>query len=180
MITTDTDRTGRLATGSRSDPAATAGLAEVQPHGARYVPLVCAPPRLPAHTLGERLADRVLPTGIGQWIFFAGVAVGVSVAPHLPIQAGLLLDAVATFAAAGWCLINFWRCREAHCVVSGYGWAALGLFETVELVLGRSMIRGDEGAVFVGILVGALVFECGWHAHSGTNALIRRASEAAK
>jgi hypothetical protein len=69
----------------------------------------------------------VLPTGAGQWIFFAAVAAGISAAPHLATRAGcLVLDVVVTFAASGWCLINFWRCREAHCVVSGEAWAALG------------------------------------------------------
>jgi hypothetical protein len=182
VTTTETKRTGRSVTdrGSDADRATTSGPADPQPRQSRYIPLVCAPPRLPTNTLGKQLADRALPTGAGRWIFFAAVAVGISVAPHLPTQAGLVLDAMATFAASGWCLINFWRCREAHCVVSGYGWAALGLLEIVELALGRSVIRGDEGQVFVAILVVALVFECVWQSNSGSNALIRTASEATK
>jgi hypothetical protein len=154
----------------------TSGPADPRPHGPRNIPVVCSPPRLPANTAGKRLADRVLPTGAGQWIFFAAVAVGISAAPVLPTRAALILDAVVTFAASGWCLINFWRCREAHCVVSGYGWAGLGLFEVAELALGRSLIMGDEGLVFVAILVAALVFECVWRARSGTNALTRTAA----
>lgn len=141
------------------------------PQSARYVPLVCSPTRLPADTPGKRLADRVLPSGAGQWIFFAAVAAGISVAPVLHSRPSLALGAVATFAASGWCLINFWRCREAHCVVTGYGWAALGVLDVVEFALGRSVIRGDEGIVFVAILVVALAFECGWRARSGTTAL---------
>ena len=146
------------------------------PEGPRSIPLVCPPPRLPANTPGKRLADRLLPTGAGQWIFFATVAAGISVAPVLPTRAGLALGAVVTFAASAWCLINFWRCREAHCVVNGYGWAALGVLEIVELALGRSVIMGDEGLAFVAVLVVALVFECGWRARSGTNALVRTAT----
>ena len=142
----------------------------------RNIPLVCPPPRLPADTPAKRLAGRLQPTGAGQWIFFAAVAAGISVAPVLPTRAGLALGAVVTFAASAWCLINFWRCREAHCVVNGYGWAALGLLEIVELGLGRSVIKGAEGLAFVGVLVVALVFECGWQARSGTNALTRTAS----
>jgi hypothetical protein len=145
------------------------------PRRSRNIPFACPPPRLPATTMGMRLADRVLPTGAGQCIFFAAVAVGVIVARSLPIRAGLAIDVVVTFAASGWCLINFWRCREAHCVVNGYGWAALGMLEVVELALGRSLIMGAEGLVFIAILVAALVFECAWQARSGTNALIRPA-----
>jgi hypothetical protein len=153
----------------------TSGPAE-PPSRSRNIPLACPPPRLPANTRGKRLADRVLPTGAGQWIFFVAVAVGISAAPVLPTRTGLVLDAVVTFAASGWCLINFWRCREAHCVVNGFGWAALGLLEIVELALGRSVILGDERLVFVAILVVALVFECVWRARSGTNAVIRSAT----
>ncbi len=144
--------------------------------GSRNIPLVCSPPRLPANTPGKRLADRLQPTGAGQWIFFAAVALGISVAPVLPTRAGLALGVGVTIAASSWCLSNFWRCREAHCIVSGLGWAALALVELTELALGRSMIKGDESLVFVAFLVVALVFECGWSARSGTNALIRRAT----
>ena len=141
----------------------------------RTIPLVCSPPRLPANTRGKRLADRLQPTGAGQWIFFAAVSLGISVAPVLPTRPGLALGAVVTLAASGWCLTNFWRCWEAHCIVSGLGWTSLGLLELVELALGRSIIKGDEGLVFVAVLVVALVFECAWSALSGTNALTWKA-----
>lgn len=141
----------------------------------RNIPLACSPPRLPANTRPERFADRLLPTGAGQWIFFAVVAVGIGAAPHMPTRSRLALDAVVTIAASSWCLVNFWRCREAHCVVSGYGWATLGLLEVIELALDRSLIRGTEGLVFVAILFAALVFQCVWRARSGTNALMRTA-----
>ena len=150
------------------------------PGRSRNIPFVCPPPRLPSSTPRQRLADRLQPTGANQWIFFAAVAAGISVAPVLPTRPGLALGAVVTFAGSAWCLINFRRCREAHCVVSGYGWAALALLETVELALGRSFIMGAEGLAFVAVLVVALVFECGWRARTGTNALIRIAPPDAK
>jgi len=150
------------------------------PGQSRNIPFVCPPPRLPASTPRQRLADRLQPTGAGQWIFFAAVAAGISVAPVLPTRPGLALGAVVTFLASVWCLTNFWRCREAHCVVSGYGWAALALLETVELALGRSFIMGAEGLAFVAVLIVALIFECGWRARSGSSALIRTAPPDAK
>jgi hypothetical protein len=85
--------------------------------------------------------------------FFATVAAGISAAPHLSIRAGLALDAVVTLAASTWCIINFWRCRQAHCAVTGSGWAGLGLLEIAGLVLGRSLLHGDDGLAFVAVLV---------------------------
>lgn len=138
---------------------------------ASRIPLVCPPPRLAADTPAKRIADRLLPKGLGQCIFFAAVAIGVW-APGLPTQPAVAVSLVATVAASSWCLVNFWRCREAHCVVSGIGWAALAVVEIVELALNRSFLFGDEGLVFIAILVVALVFEGFWHARHGTNALV--------
>ena len=139
----------------------------------RNLPFVCPPPRLAADTPARRLADRLLPTGAAQWPFFALVAIGIIVASFLPLTPGLIVDAVATFAGSAWCVVNFWRCREAHCVVTGYGWAALAVLEVVELGLGRSVIGGDEGLVFLFILALGVIFEAGWRARYGSGAVIR-------
>lgn len=136
------------------------------------VPFLCSPPRLPADTRSKRFFDRIHPTGSAQWFYFAAIAAGISAAPHLPTRLGLGVGALFTFAASAWCVVNFWRCREAHCVVSGYGWAALGVFEVAELALGRSLIGGAESLVFVAVLVVAVVFELAWRARAGTSALI--------
>ena len=79
---------------------------------------------------------------------------------------------MATLAASAWCLVNFWRCREAHCVVTGTGWLLLAGLEAVELTLGSSLTRGSDGLVFVAILVVALCFEWWWQTRHGTNAII--------
>lgn len=139
------------------------------------MPLTCSPPRLPADTVSKNLIDRILPTGPGQWIYFAAVAALVIVALLLPTRSGLAVGAVASFAGSAWCLANFWRCREAHCIVSGGGWAALFLLQVVELGIGRSMIHGTESSLFVAILVIGLVFECVWQAAFGTNAVTNKA-----
>ena len=134
-------------------------------------PLVCSPPRLAADTGAKRLADRLLPTGAGQWVYFAVVAAEVSAAPSLPIRAGLALGAFGALAGSWWCLVNFWRCREAHCVVTGPAWAALGVLGLVEADIGRSLVNGNESALFAAVLGVALVFECAWRWVRGTNAL---------
>jgi len=152
----------------------TSGPGETNRPRSSPIPLVCSPPRLPADSRLKRRADALLPTGAAQWVFFAGVAAAVSVARYLPLRPGLALDLVATVAAAAWCLVNFWRCREAHCVVSGVGWTGLAALEFVELALGRSVISGDEGIAFVAILVAALAFEAAWRVRHGTNAVAIR------
>ena len=87
----------------------------------------CAPPSATATTRWERAADAY--TGFtavvlrGCWaiplavaIFFFSRAVG---------SVGLYITAVYFLAYATYCLANFARCREAHCIVTGFGWVYL-------------------------------------------------------
>lgn len=144
------------------------------PRRSLIVPLTCSPPRLPADTASKHLVDLVLPTRRAERVYFVVVAALVIAAPFLPTRPGLAVGAVASFAGSAWCLANFWRCREAHCIVTGAGWGALFALEIVELGVGRSLIHGSESSVFVGILVIGLLFECGWQVAFGTNAVSRR------
>lgn len=138
---------------------------------ARSPAILCSPPRLKADTRTKRMIDRVLPTGASRCAFFVAIAVGVSAAGQLPTTPGLAVGAVTTFVASSYCLLNFWRCREAHCIISGTGWSALGLFETAEIAVGHSLIHRNEDAAFVAILVIAVAFELYWRTRYGTNAL---------
>lgn len=135
--------------------------------------ILCSPPRLPGDTRSKRLADRLLPTGKGQWIFFGLVWVAIAMRPNLGVRPGLVLAAVATLAAASWCLVNFWRCREAHCALSGPGWAMLGAVELAGAVVGRSVVDRTESILFIAVLIAAYSFEFAWRARRGTNALVR-------
>src|SRR5579859_3955261 len=110
------------------------------------MPLTCAPARLPADTTSKHLVDRLQPTGASQWLFFAVVGALVIAAPLLPTRPGLAVGALASFAGSAWCLANFWRCREAHCIVTGGGWAALFVLQIIELAIGRSLIHGTESS----------------------------------
>jgi hypothetical protein len=131
-----------------------------------------SPPPLPADTAGKRWVDRVLPrTGLPVISFYVAVVALLMLAPRFPIRAELALDGLAALAAGGWCAANFWRCRHAHCLISGVGWLALSAFVVAEVVLGRSVIKGDEQLVFLGILAAALVFEGAWFFSHGTNAV---------
>ncbi len=136
-----------------------------------------SPPPLPADTALKRRVDAVLPrSGLRLVVFFAVVVALLNVGPILPKWLDLVAVGVASLAAGGWCAVNFWRCRHAHCVVTGAGWLALAGFAFVEAGLGRSLIHGDEGLVFLGVLGAGLLVEGAWYAVRGTNAISPRST----
>ena len=134
-----------------------------------------SPPARRAATRLQRLADRMLPpTGIGCALYLMAVIALLIIAPHLSIRADLAAVGLAALAAGSWCLANFWRCRRAPCLIDGAGWPLLAVLAFTEAGLGHSVIGGREQAVFLGLLVLALIFELGWCLSHGTNAIIRR------
>ena len=115
-------------------------------------------------------------TGVPVVLYYGAVVALLTLAGILPMRPGLAVDALAAMAAGSWCALNFWRCRHAHCAVSGAGWLGLALLSFVEAGLGRSVIGGNEQPVFLGVLGAALAFESIWCLTRGTNAigLLRR------
>jgi hypothetical protein len=65
------------------------------------------------------------------------------------------------------------RCREAHCIVTGTGWAVVAVLIAIELAVGRSFVLGSEGLVFLAILIVGVGFEVLWRLRHGTNVLVR-------
>lgn len=131
-----------------------------------------SPQRLPADTSLKRRIDLLLPRpGWPVVLYFAAVIALVNLGPHLPTAVGLTVGGLAALAAGGWCTVNFWRCRHAHCLVTGGGWLALAVFSFAEAVLGRSLIGQGEGLVFFAVLVAGMLFEGGWFLAHGTNAV---------
>jgi hypothetical protein len=129
-----------------------------------------SPPASAADTALKRAVDRWLPsTGIAVVIFFAAVAGLLLCAPLFPRRGELAIDGLAALAAGGWCALNFWRCRHAHCLVTSVGWLGLATLASVEVAVGRSMIHGDEQLVFIAVLGLGLVFELAWFKSRGTN-----------
>ena len=129
-----------------------------------------SPPLLPADTPLKHRVDAVLPrSGLSVILFFGSVIVLLNVASLFPIRAELASIGLASLAAGVWCALNAWRCRHAHCFVTGSGWLALAGFAFIEAALGRSLIDGEEGLVFVAVLLAGLVFEAVWSALHGTN-----------
>ena len=135
-----------------------------------------SPPPLPANSRFEGVVDRLMPrTGLELLLFYGFVIALLSVAPHLPRRAELVADGVAFLAAGGWCALNFWRCRHAHCVVTAGAWLPLATFAFVEAAIGRSLISGFEQPIFLGFLALGIVFEVVWQRASGSNAIGRPA-----
>jgi hypothetical protein len=107
-------------------------------------------------------------------VMIAAVVVLLNIAPLLPLRAGLAVDGLAALVGGGWCTVNFWRCRHAHCLVTGTGWLALSMFAFAEAVIGHSLIAGAEQLVLLGVLAAALIFECAWYLARRTNAVAPR------
>jgi len=97
----------------------------------------------------KRRIDRLLPrSGVPAVLYFAALVALLLLAPALPRRAELAADGVVFLAAGAWCGLNFWRCRQAHCVVSAAGWLGLSPVAFAGAGLGRSLIHGDEQLFF--------------------------------
>lgn len=84
--------------------------------------------------------------------------------------AGLWVTAGYLAAYAAYCLANFARCREAHCVVTGTGWSVVALGAAAGAVTSRPTLS----EVWLAFALVALVghgFEAIWRSARGTNAL---------
>jgi hypothetical protein len=130
-----------------------------------------SPPSLPADTVTKQRVDRIRVGNLAA-IGVVAVVVGLlNLVPHLPLRASLATVGVAGLAAGGWRSLNFWRCRHAHCLITGPGWLAFGLFAFGEVVVGHSVIGGYEQPVFMAVLGTAVAFEIFWYLIRHTNAV---------
>lgn len=132
----------------------------------------CAPEASPARNGFERMLDAYIgmtaPILRGCYsVLFAGAVFVASLLLGAP--ASLSLCAVYFLAFAAYCLANFARCREAHCVVTGSGWALVGAASLVGALLGRPSL-GEVWIAFVAVAVLGHGFEGAWRAARGTNA----------
>jgi hypothetical protein len=131
-----------------------------------------SPSPLPADTPAKRWVDRLLPrTGIPLLLYFAAIVALLNISPHLPLRGALAVDGLAALLGGGWCSLNFWRCRHAHCLVTGAGWLLLAALSFAEAGLARSLIAGHEQLVLLGILGASLGFEALWTWLRGGNAI---------
>jgi hypothetical protein len=88
---------------------------------------------------------------------------------------GVMLAAAWMLVSGTYCLANFWCCRESHCVVTGSGWTALGLFGLVAGVAPGSALawcRVDVlAAAYLVVLAAGYAFEGLAAARTGRHAV---------
>lgn len=136
--------------------------------------LGCSTPTLPADTGAKRAVDRLLPrSGWPLCLYFIAVAALLSIAAQLPTRPGLALTAASAVAGGAWCSLNFWRCRHAHCIVTGAGWLLLAALALLGAAIGHSLIGGVENLVFLAIPLAGALFELGWYRTHGSYAITR-------
>jgi hypothetical protein len=133
----------------------------------------CAPPAAPARGTVERALDAytalTAPFLRGCYVFLT-VAVAAAASVLLGAVAGLAVEAAFFLVAGTYCLANFARCREAHCIVTGVGWSALALVSAAAAIVGRD-VRSEAWIAFVVITVLGHGFEAIWTSVHGSNAL---------
>ncbi len=106
----------------------------------------------PAGLLGDSNRD---------WCFFLSRAIGAG---------GLYVSGLYFCAYSAYCLANFAQCREAHCIITGLGWGALGIVALVAAVMRLDLL----GPVWNAFLIVAILghgFELIWAATRHTHAL---------
>ena len=130
-----------------------------------------SPPSSAADNDLKRRIDRIR-LGNAAAVGLVVVVIGLlNLAAHLSGQPALAVYGLVGLVGGGWCSLNFWRCRHAHCLITGPGWVTFGVFALIEASLGHSLIGGYEQVVFLGLLGAAVLFECGWYALHHTNAI---------
>lgn len=130
---------------------------------------------LAADNRAKRWTDRVLPrTGLPAVLYFLAVVALLNVGPRLAApRPGLALFGIASLAAGLWCSLNFWRCRHAHCLITGPGWTLVALLSFAGVAVGRSLVGHAEGPIFDAVLALGLAFELGWRQARGSHAVAR-------
>ena len=132
----------------------------------------CAPPPSPAANLWERTLDTYVnltaPVLRGCWAPALGA--GVFLVSRWAGGAGLYVSA-AYFAAYGtYCLANFARCREAHCIVTGIGWLILAAVALGGALTGQGSLSQVWTAFLIVFVLGH-GFELVWAATRHTHVL---------
>jgi hypothetical protein len=94
-------------------------------------------------------------------VFLVGRAMGAG---------GLYLSALYFGAYSVYCLSNFARCREAHCIVTGVGWGILAVVAFYAAVLQLAWFGSVWNAFLIVFIVGH-GFELIWAATRHTHAL---------
>lgn len=122
----------------------------------------------PWHRSSDRFLERSRPLIVPVFValgFFASVA-----ADQMPARPALLPAAAFFTLVGGWCGLNFARCREAHCVVTGAGYSGLAVAAFAAFILDQHW-TGPLWAASLAVLAVAVVFQASWAAWRGSTAI---------
>jgi hypothetical protein len=133
-------------------------------------PLRSRPAALASTRYWHAAADRFL-IATRPAVVPAGLLLGVlagQLASQLPSGYAMLPAVVYFLALGGWCSLNFARCREAHCLISGAGFDALAIAALVAVGLDRHWYDLLT-LLIVPVLVADIVFEAAWASRQGSD-----------
>lgn len=78
--------------------------------------------------------------------------------------AGLVVASVWVLFLGTYCVLNFWHCREPHCVVTGWGWTSLAVLGLLVAALPGPVLPwfGVDvvSSAFLAILAAGYGLEC--------------------
>ncbi|HEX6539152.1 MAG TPA: hypothetical protein VF155_08235 [Candidatus Dormibacteraeota bacterium] len=91
-------------------------------------------------------------------------------------RAGLAVASAWVLMSGTYCVLNFWHCRETHCVVTGLGWTPLGLVGLAVAALPATPLSWHEWwelvvAAYLVILTAGFTLQCAVAARTGRRCL---------
>jgi len=116
----------------------------------------------------DRYIGLTAPVLRGCWAI--PVVVGVFLLSRATGTAGLYISGLFFGAYSAYCLANFARCREAHCIVTGLGWGGLAIVALVAAALRLDWL-GQVWDAFLVVFIAGHGFELIWAATRRTHAL---------
>jgi hypothetical protein len=84
-----------------------------------------------------------IPVALG--VFFVSRGIG---------PGGLYIAGLYFAAYSAYCIANFARCREAHCVITGFGWGVLAIVALVAAVMQLPWLNPIWNAFLIVFVVG--------------------------
>lgn len=148
------------------------------------LPMCAPPPAVRAGAWQRRVARWLRPI---EAVLRGPVDVAFTIAVF--VAAGAVGGGTGLAVAGGWlllsglyCVLNFWLCRETHCVVTGAGWTLLGL---LGLLAATAPIlpwyRVDiELAGYLVVLAAGYALQCAVTARTGRRTLTRGGVDSAQ
>jgi hypothetical protein len=143
------------------------------------LPLGSRPAALAPTRRWHAAADRFL-IATRVWLIPAALALGVGagqVANQLPSRYAMLPAVVYFLILGGWCSLNFARCREAHCLITGVGFDALTIAALVAVIIDGHWYN-LLSLLILPLLIAGFAFEVVWTRRHGENAVRSRRNPA--